>query len=607
MKFSSHYSQAWTFAQFLCVFLLTLSSFVFTAGSAIASPAVPQHEQDTAVETTTAEVQVAYTTPGLMNVRSGPGTTFDIVAQIPARTAVEIIAQNDAGDWVQARLSGVEGEVWLAKWLLTFDAATGTPATTLATAPVATQPTGQLADSTGAVIAVTTPSRMNVRGGPGTEYNVVTTVAAGTQAQVRALALSDQWLQVDLSGQSQPVWLFRSLTTVRGSLADLPRLSDSELPPRPQPLAQARSAAPAPAAAATAVNAPLPTGGGEFGYGLQAHMIHTGQQGLVMDKTRELGFTWVKQQIEWKIFESSPGQYGFGDIAPIVNTANERGINLMFSVVKAPEWAREPGFDSSVNGPPQDPQTYANFVGALAREYCGSSLKAIEVWNEQNLHYEWGNKPLSAVEYMNLLRPAYAAIKAACPSMYVISGAPTPAGDNGNFAVDDLRYLEQMFQNGLAQYADGIGSHPSGYNVPPSYTWDRACEAIQRYGNSFNGACDSPHHSWSFRSTMEGYRNLAVKYGAANLRIWPTEFGWAAGGAFDPRYAYANDNSFEEQAAWTVESFQMMKNWGWVGPTFLWNLNFRVVANGTEKAQWGIVNNDWSPLPVFYALRNMPK
>ncbi|MEZ4640403.1 MAG: hypothetical protein R2856_36510 [Caldilineaceae bacterium] len=183
----------------------------------------------------------------------------------------------------------------------------------------------------------------------------------------------------------------------------------------------------------------------------------------------------------------------------------------------------------------------------------------------------------------------------------------TPAGDNGNFAVDDMRYLEQMFQNGLAQYADGIGAHPSGYNVPPSAGWETACAAIQQSGNSFNGACDNPHHSWSFRSTMEGYRNLAVRYGAGHLRIWPTEFGWAAGGAFDPRYAYANDNSFDEQAAWTVEAYQMMKNWGWVGPAFLWNLNFRAVANGTEKAQWGIVNNDWSPLPVFYALRDMPK
>jgi uncharacterized protein YgiM (DUF1202 family) len=584
---------------FMSLLVIVLSLFVLAQPAGAASTFSPIR-QDDAQQTALTPTSVAYTQPSLTNVRSGPGLTFEIVARVPTGTEVEILAENEDGTWVQVRIANVAESAWMAKWLLNTGVATGA----LGVAAVAAAPAPAVTD--GSVVAVIRPARMNVRGGPGTEYNVITTATAGTQTRVLALASNDQWLQVELSGQSAPVWIFRDLTTVQGSLADLPRLSESEIPPRPQ-VVQRSAPAPAAAAAPTVVNAPLPTGGGEFGYGLQAHIVHTGQQDLVMDKTRELGFTWVKQQIEWKIFESNPGQYGFGDIGPIVGSANSRGINLLFSVVNAPDWAREPGFDPNVGGPPQDPQTYANFVGALAREYCGTSLKAIEVWNEQNLHYEWGNRPLNPAEYMALLRPAYAAIKNACPSMYVISGAPTPAGDNGNFAIDDYRYLEAMFQQGLANYADGIGAHPSGYNVPPSYTWETACEAIQRYGNSFNGACDNPHHSWSFRSTMEGYRNLAVKYGAANKRIWPTEFGWAAGGAFDPRYAYANDNSYDEQARWTVEAFQMMKNWGWVGPTFLWNLNFRVVANGTEKAQWGIVNHDWSPLPIFHALRDMSK
>jgi uncharacterized protein YgiM (DUF1202 family) len=537
-------------------------------------------------------IGVAVTQPSRMNVRSGPGTNFGVVTSVPAGTRVEILAENQDGTWVQSRIGAVSEAVWLAKWLLRLDGVQA-PAPSADPAPAA--PAGDAGEVTATVRA----SRMNVRSGPGTNYSVVTSVSAGTRAKVLALSPNSDWLQVELSGQGNPVWLFRDLTTTQGALADLPRLSESDLP------APAR-AAPA-AAPATLVNAPAPTGGGGFGYGLQAHMIHTGQEWQVMDKTRELGFGWVKQQIEWKIFESSPGQRGFGDIDPMVNAANQRGINLLFSVVNAPDWAREPGFDSSVGGPPADPQTFANFLGALAGHYCGSSLKAIEVWNEQNLHYEWGNRPLNPGEYVALLRPSYAAIKAACPSMYVISGALTPAGDNGNYAMDDFRYLEAMFQAGMNNYIDGIGAHPSGYNVPPSVTWENACAAIQRHGNSFNGACDTPHHSWSFRSTMEGYRNIAVRYGAGNKLIWPTEFGWAAGGAFDPRYAYANDNSFEEQAAWTVEAYQMMRNWGWVGPAFLWNLNFRVVANGTEKAQWGIVDPNWNPLPVFHALRDMPK
>lgn len=191
-------------------------------------------------------------------------------------------------------------------------------------------------------------------------------------------------------------------------------------------------------------------------------------------------------------------------------------MNLLFSVVNAPAWAREGGFDGNVGGPPADPNTYASFVGAVAGKYCGSSVKAIEVWNEQNLHYEWGNKPLDPGEYVRLLAAGYAAIKNACPSMYVISGALTPAGNNGNLAHDDFDYLEGMFAAGAANYMDSVGAHPSGYNVPPWATWDTACGEIQKHGNSFNGACDSPHHSWSYRSTMEGYRAIAVKYGAAD-------------------------------------------------------------------------------------------
>ena len=67
---------------------------------------------------------------------------------------------------------------------------------------------------------------------------------------------------------------------------------------------------------------------------------------------------------------------------------------------------------------------------------------------------------------------------------------------------------------------------------------------------------------------MEGYRNIMNVYGAADKLVWPTEFGWAAGGAYHPAYKYANDNAFDEQARWTVEAYQMMKNWGWVGPGF---------------------------------------
>jgi hypothetical protein len=101
---------------------------------------------------------------------------------------------------------------------------------------------------------------------------------------------------------------------------------------------------------------------------------------------------------------------------------------------------------------------------------------------------------------------------------------------------------------------------------------------------------------------MTGYRNIMVKYGDSGKRIWPTEFGWATNWIGDPNYSYAKDNSPSDQANWTVRAYQLMRGWGFVGPAFLWNLNFNVTNPGTELAQWGILNTG-----TYSALAGMAK
>ncbi|MBK8051261.1 MAG: SH3 domain-containing protein [Anaerolineales bacterium] len=521
---------------------------------------------------------------------------------------IELPADQLAGDVrIDAQLVNAAGRA------LTTPASAKLSASSVAKAEAAAP-----ASAAAPAFTINTNQIINVREGPGTGYAVLGQINPGETHAVTGKTQASDWWQIAF-GDKQG-WVIGQLVSSTGDgnsvavVADLPAAAqvsasapvaeaapaaDAAAAPAEQPVAAAAAAPPAAIAAA---------GGGSFGYGMQAHVVDNGQIFQVLDSIGGMGFNWLKQQVEWKRFESAgPGQIDWGGMDEIVNAADGRGMSVLFSIVKAPAWARESGFDGSVEGPPSDPQTYANFVGAVAGRYCGKSLKAIEVWNEQNLHYEWGNKSLNPQEYVNLLAPAFNSIKAACPGMLVISGALTPAGNNAPYAMDDFTYLEEMMKAGANNYLDGIGAHPSGYNVPPSVTWEGACEAIQKSGNSFNGACDSPHHSWSFRSTMEGYRNIANVYGANNKLIWPTEFGWAAGGAYNPAYKYADDNDFTEQAQWTVEAYQMMRNWGWVGPAFLWNLNFRVVANGTELAQWGIVDPGWNPLPAYTALAQMGK
>jgi hypothetical protein len=296
--------------------------------------------------------------------------------------------------------------------------------------------------------------------------------------------------------------------------------------------------------------------------------------------------------------------YDWGAIDRLVDGANANGINVLLSVVKAPGWARPKG--DTDQGPPADVNTYAAFVGAMAERYRGR-VKAYEIWNEQNLYYEWGGRgnKLNAARYVELLRAAYNAIKSKDPGAVVVSGALTPTGWNdGDTAIDDRVYLEQMYQAGLARYCDAVGAHPSGYNNPPDADWTS-------YRDPTTGRAKG-HPSWFFRGTMESYRNIMIKYGDGGKRIWPTEFGWASveGLGVGPAngYEYAADNSEGEQAQFIVRAYQMGRSWGWVGPMFLWNLNFGPVSGARdEKAAFGIVRPDWSPRAAFAALRDMPK
>jgi hypothetical protein len=356
------------------------------------------------------------------------------------------------------------------------------------------------------------------------------------------------------------------------------------------------------------VSAPAPTTGLGFDYGIQAH-VWGQQHDPILLHIKALGFRWLKVQVEWKHHEGrAKGEYAWDDIDRIVDSCQANGIRLLVSVVKAPGWARPPGADFSVEGPPQNLQHYADFVGAMAARYKGR-IWAYEIWNEQNLHYEWGNEPINAARYVEMLKLAYAAIKARDPEAYVISGAPTPTGWNdGIIAIDDLAYLEQMYQAGLKDYCDGVGVHPSGYNMPPDADWQTHVD------NSvgFTGPYANRHRSWSFRGTMESYHNVMVVYGDSAKRLWPTEFGWASvhGLGVSPAkgYEYAGDNTEEEQAMWIERAFQMGKEWGWVGPMFLWNLNFGPASGAAdEKAAFGILYPNWSPRPAYLRLQAMSK
>ena len=336
-----------------------------------------------------------------------------------------------------------------------------------------------------------------------------------------------------------------------------------------------------------------------FAYGIQVDPA--GDPDEIIEHLRTLGIKWVKFQLSWKETEPQQGIRNWGEWDRIVVTYRRAGFNIMLSIVKAPNWARPANTDLSQEGPPADPATYALFVGELAQRYRGG-VQAIEVWNEQNLAREGGGAPMPPADYVALLRAARQAIKTADPAIIVVSGAPTPAGDVPGAAIDDINYLNAMYAAGLKSVADAIGVHPSGYNCPALADW----QSVSDPGAVFRGPFDNPHHSWCFRGTMEGYRNVMVANGDADKRLWPTEFGWAVSSTPQTSYEYAVDNTREEQAQWIVEAYAQAKAWGWVGPMFLWNLNYDVTRPGSEQAAFSILTAQ-GPTSAYRALAGVAK
>lgn len=392
------------------------------------------------------------------------------------------------------------------------------------------------------------------------------------------------------------------------TVTPLPTTTPESTPSQPEPTTTPQSSPTAPAETQVppsdtpvgpAAESPTPSSPGTgFDYGIQVHLFHL-DAAYTCQLVNNMHFNWIKHQIEWKEFEPAKGQYRWEAINGVVDAAHEAGLNVLLSVVKAPDWAR--GGHTEEDGPPADNSDYGDFMGAMAQRYCGR-VQAYEIWNEQNLKREWNTgRPLSASEYVELLHVAHDRIKAACPSAIVVSGGPTPVGYTSATAIDDFDYLRQMYQAGLSNYCDAVGIHPSGFNNPPDWHYPPPYSEPGD-SESFRG-----NRQFYFLNTIEGYHDIMVSFGDGNRKLWATEFGWACIDNLTDKpnegYEYATDNTEFEQAGYLVSALQIGRAKGYMGVMFIWNLNF-APARGAhdERAAFSILGEDWSERPAYQTL-----
>jgi serine/threonine protein kinase len=293
----------------------------------------------------------------------------------------------------------------------------------------------------------------------------------------------------------------------------------------------------------------------------------------LMSMTKPMHVGWVKVQASWRALEPERGKLG-GDTAKLetyLKTAHVQGYRVMVSIAKAPDWARPT--NKTDDGPPDDPQDMAHFLALLLAQ-IGGDIDAIEIWNEPNLMAEWmGALPLNGGGYMALFRAAHDAIRAYSSSIAIITAGLAPTL-NTDASVNDRVFLRQMYQNGLADFKDvAVGVHPYSWGNPPD---TRCCNPID--GRNWD---DKPQ--LFFLNTLDTYRGIMVENGHSSASLWATEFGWASWDDYSSSApeGWMTYNTPDEQAAYALRAFGIGQALPYMGPMFLWNMNF---ANPTTIA-----------------------
>lgn len=298
-------------------------------------------------------------------------------------------------------------------------------------------------------------------------------------------------------------------------------------------------------------------------------------------KAAELGVSLVKVQVRWAQIQQCGSEPNWGVIGSQVDAIRAAGLDVVMSVVTTPPCLNSAGKE---NYPPDDPQKYADFVGALAAKF---QPYAIEVWNEQNLDREWGVP--DPATYIALLAASRNAIKANSPMTIVIAGALAPTWHNPPAHWDDLVYWQEFGRLGGSQYADCVGVHVNSLSFPPDKS------LANPYGNF-------DHHSWYFPDTILG------SVTATGLPACITEFGVAtpaAVGGTPDGFSWAGDISLEEQATWLVDGMRLAEGYGNVKMMIFWNLDFSPACGGCvdEKSPFSILDKNANSLPAFNAIK----
>ncbi len=305
---------------------------------------------------------------------------------------------------------------------------------------------------------------------------------------------------------------------------------------------------------------------------------------------RAAGIRWMRQEFLWTDLERRKGQYRheatgrntWEKYDHIVDTARSQGIEIIARLDRPPEWARPPG--SSGTHPPLNYLDYGDFVYDFVTHYRGR-ITHIQIWNEPNLNHEWGDRPVDPAAYVELLRIAYRRAKEADPTIRVLAAGLAPTLERGDRGLDDLAFLERMYEHGAKGFFDiasvmayGLWTDADDHRIAPERT--------------------------NFPRLILT-RRLMEAWGDGSKPIWVSEFGWnALPTGWQGHPSPWGSFSVAEQRRSTVRALARARDeWPFVGVMALWVLRIPGVHPDDPTAFFALLDDDWRLRPLYAALQ----
>ncbi len=361
---------------------------------------------------------------------------------------------------------------------------------------------------------------------------------------------------------------------------------------------------------------PLIAGQGELGTNVYLDGAQT--PGAAAYNARAAGaladahFGWARFQLVWRDFEQSPGAYDWLPLDTRIAAARATGAQIVLTIVKPPAWASPPGRPGAFS---ENTTPLYNMLTEVASRYRGQ-VRAYELGNEPNLASEVGGT-VGVEGFFDFLKAGYLAIKRTDPTaIVVLGGLLATDADDPHLAVSAPTFLRQLYayrEGQVARYFDVLGFHPAGTaNAPETYVSEQPGSGACPRALASAGPCYQHAPDFYFRQ-VESLRTIMEEHSEWAKQIWLTEFGWDSciGQVAPAGYEYCQLISEEQQADYTVRAIAYAReHWPWIGVMLLWNLNFATIQDiptGHEMVGWSALRADWTPRPVYDAIRALPK